>query len=225
MKNRKKKTGMIPIVALIMILMAAVGLFPCEKALAAEQVKAVTAFHVYSQLSEVNEEYASKKSAGIPDPVWTERFYGTENPAGIPDPAGKAVKLPKIGIPHIELPEIDFSKLDKETEKGKLREALEEMDRMGISPKMLLRRAWNLVFPKGVGKQTGERADTQEAEPVTERVKKKASEEFGKAVDQTAEKVKEKASEELDKAVDQALGKEQEKFSDAIEQEAEKVKE
>lgn len=192
MKNRKKKTGMIPVVALVMILMAAVGLFPCEKALAAEQVKAVTAFYGAPQLFE----------------------------------EGSAVKLPKIGIPHIELPEIDFSKLDKETEKGKLREALEEMDRLGISPKMLLQRAWNLILPKRTGKQTGEKADSQEAapvtekakkkssgefdeaeEPVTERVKKKASEEFDKAVDQAAEKVKEKASEELDKAVEQTIGK------------------
>ena len=213
MKNRKKKTGRIRILAAVMMLTAAMGLFNLETVLAAEQGKAVTAFQGASQL------YEAERSIAV-------LGHGT-----------KAVKLPKIGlphieIPHIELPEIDFSKLDKEAEKEKLREALEEMDRMGISPKILLRRAWTYFFPKDTEKKAGKTsdpedtekkagktsdpedtekkagktADSQDAESVTEKVKKKASKEFDKAVDQAAEKVKKKASEEVDKAVEQAVG-------------------
>ncbi|MBE5999176.1 MAG: hypothetical protein E7237_06135 [Sarcina sp.] len=226
MKNRKKKTGRIRILAAVMMLTAAMGLFNLETVLAAEQGKAVTAFQGASQL------------------------YEAERSIAVLGAGTKAVKLPKIGlphieIPHIELPEIDFSKLDKEAEKEKLREALEEMDRMGISPKILLRRAWTYFFPKDTEKKAGKTsdpedaekkagktsdpedaekkagktsdpkdtekkadktADSQDAESVTEKVKKKASEEFDKAVDQAAEKVKKKASEEVDKAVEQAVG-------------------
>ncbi|MDO4417652.1 MAG: hypothetical protein Q4C02_05150 [Eubacteriales bacterium] len=187
MKNRKKKTGRIRILAAVMMLTAAMGLFNLETVLAAEQGKAVTAFQGASQL------------------------YEAERSIAVLGAGTKAVKLPKIGlphieIPHIELPEIDFSKLDKEAEKEKLREALEEMDRMGISPKILLRRAWTYFFPKDTEKKAGKTADPQDAESVTEKVKKKASEEFDKAVDQAAEKVKKKASEEVDKAVEQAVG-------------------
>ena len=213
MKNRKKKTGRIRILAAVMMLTAAMGLFNLETVLAAEQGKAVTAFQGASQL------------------------YEAERSIAVLGAGTKAVKLPKIGlphieIPHIELPEIDFSKLDKEAEKEKLREALEEMDRMGISPKILLRRAWTYFFPKdtekkagktsdpedaekkagktsdpkNTEKKAGKTADSQDAESVTEKVKKKASEEFDKAVDQAAEKVKKKASEEVDKAVEQAVG-------------------
>lgn len=54
----------------------------------------------------------------------------------------------KRKLPDIDLPDFDISKIDAKEEKEKLREAVREMDEIGISPERLVERAWKFLNRK-----------------------------------------------------------------------------
>ena len=122
-------------------------------------------FHTEAFYAVSERGQALAASASEQENYHAEAFYAVSEPGnaaaayaadGRDAGAGPAsFSFPKISLPHIELPEIDFSKISKETEKERLREALESMDDLGISPKKLVRRVWNVITPKENGEKAG----------------------------------------------------------------------
>lgn len=106
----------------------------------------------------------------------------------LPDLKLPDIKLPELKLHDWKLPELDFSDMDPEVEKERLREAFRLMDGMGISPEELMRKAWDYI------------SGDEKSEDIQKRINEAAE----KAADQAAEKAKQKASEEIDKAVENA---------------------
>lgn len=123
--------------------------------------------------------------------------------------------LPKIRLPHVELPEMDLSGFNGGSEKEKLREALKTMDDLGISPAKLVRRAWEFLSRK-------------ETKEKLEKAAKKFSTDgknpIGKAADETAQRISEKASEQIDRAADRAAETVKKKAAEELDQAAEDIK-
>jgi hypothetical protein len=112
-------------------------------------------------------------------------------------------KLPDIDLPDIKLPEISFSEFDGKAEKEKLREAVREMDEIGISPEKLVQRAWKFLNRKDnqekikkTSEDVRDRVQNAAEETGKNEAVKKVSEEAGK----TADKVREEAGEAAEKA-------------------------
>lgn len=112
-------------------------------------------------------------------------------------------KLPDIDLPDIKLPEINFSEFDGKAEKEKLREAVREMDEIGISPEKLVQRAWKFLNRKDnqekikkTSEDVRDRVQNAAEETGKNEAVKKVSEEAGK----TADKVREEAGEAAEKA-------------------------
>ena len=109
----------------------------------------------------------------------------------------------KEKLPDIDLPEISFSEFDGKTEKEKLREAVREMDEIGISPEKLVQRAWKFLNRKDnqekikkTSEDVRDRVQNAAEETGKNEAVKKVSEEAGK----TADKVREEAGEAAEKA-------------------------
>lgn len=112
-------------------------------------------------------------------------------------------KLPDIDLPDIKLPEISFSEFDGKAEKEKLREAVREMDEIGISPEKLVQRAWKFLNRKDnqekikkTSEDVRDRVQNAAEETGKNEAVKKVSEEAGK----TADKIREEAGEAAEKA-------------------------
>lgn len=131
-------------------------------------------------------------------------------------------KLPDIDLPDIKLPEISFSEFDGKAEKEKLREAVREMDEIGISPEKLVQRAWKFLNRKdnqekikktsedvrdrvqNAAEETGKndvvKKVSEEAEKTADKVREEAGEAAEKAAKEIADRAAEKAAEEAGKA-------------------------
>ena len=134
-------------------------------------------------------------------------------------------KLPDIDLPDIKLPEINFSEFDGKAEKEKLREAVREMDEIGISPEKLVQRAWKFLNRKDnqekikktsedvrdrvqnaaeeTGKNEAVKKVSEEAGKTADKVREEAGEAAEKAAKEIADRAAEKAAEEAGKAVGQ----------------------
>lgn len=109
----------------------------------------------------------------------------------------------KEKLPDIDLPEISFSEFDGKAEKEKLREAVREMDEIGISPEKLVQRAWKFLNRKDnqekikkTSEDVRDRVQNAAEETGKNEAVKKVSEEAGK----TADKVREETGEAAEKA-------------------------
>ena len=128
----------------------------------------------------------------------------------------------KEKLPDIDLPEISFSEFDGKAEKEKLREAVREMDEIGISPEKLVQRAWKFLNRKDnqekikktsedvrdrvqnaaeeTGKNEAVKKVSEEAEKTADKVREEAGEAAEKAAKEIADRAAEKAAEEAGKA-------------------------
>ena len=128
------------------------------------------------------------------------------------------------------LPEIDFSKIDTEAEKEKLREAVRTMDELGISPEKLAHRAWEFLTRKEnkekieqAAKEIRDKVQDAAEDGSTSEVVKKVREETGKAAEKVTKEITEQTAE---KVTEQVTEQTAEKVTKEItEQTAEKVTE
>ena len=148
------------------------------------------------------------------------------------------ISFPKIELPETGFPKPDLSAFDGEAEKKKLREAVELLDKMGLTPEKLLERAWDAIRRPENKKKVGEAVeDLQEraeqllgggkktdsdTKKVTEKIKKEA----GKATEKAKEKVKEeadKAAEKVTETVKEEVGRAAEEMTEEINQAVEEA--
>lgn len=155
-----------------------------------------------------------------------------------PVPQGsEAFSFPEIRLPDLGFPEPDLSSFDKDKEKEKLREAIETLDKMGLSPEKVLERIWDAVRRPENRRKAGEAVedirdrareligkDKKDSDSGFGKITKKVSEEVDKAADQAAEKVTEKVKEEVGRAAEEAADQVLEEVSQAAEGAAEAVK-
>lgn len=103
--------------------------------------------------------------------------------------------------------------IDWGEEKEKLREAVETLDGMGLSPKGLAERLWNLIVGhRDLLEKTGRKLEEatkaprekvgRELDKATKDVREKAGRELDKAAKKAEEGAKKKAAEELERTVD-----------------------
>lgn len=137
-------------------------------------------------------------------------------------------KLPDIDLPDIKLPEISFSEFDGKAEKEKLREAVREMDEIGISPEKLVQRAWKFLNRKDnqekikkTSEDVRDRVQNAAEETGKNEAVKKVSEEAGK----TADKVREEAGEAAEKAAKEIADRAAEKAAEEAGKAAQKTAE